>query len=520
MRYSLLGKGLVWCAIILFVAPSVLPIVSGVEKNTGTYSGEQTNDSISDKSMLDVQYIYNITRSLSNIIFTEYNESNGEIAKGRAFGTKGEHKAADILFENMTKLGLYTYKEQITNTKKYPELTHELEVVDYNLKINDRKVDCYIAPVWYENSENNYDLNFTYNYSDLKVVRPPLFPNFYKIKNLIFDKQPFVLILKDMNFYSDYLFLRLFPFLNNFAFQYCIIRKLQIGLPLIYSWRWNNYFDYCKGIILYDFNKDTYDMNLMKKNSRIPFIFINGTEGNYILDNIDNIHIDFKLKQQLNTSVVSYDVIGQLNGTDPSKTVIIDCLYDSWWCQGTADSAIGMAMVLAIAKYFKEHDITPKYNIKFIAFGGEEHGFCAGSNYYESAHPSENIPYVIDLNQLGYRQDDPKLTLDIIGNKLNFLNEIWKIIEKTDYEHRVDSSRGVQKLLLKNGGPSNSNPFATSRSDCKTVCFLKDGGWKFHHRDGLNHTEGDVLKYFDPVDVAVTGELILNVTKYLVVNEI
>jgi len=519
MIFDLLKKVLALCVMLLFVGTSILPNICEGAKNTGSYSGEQTNNSISDNTVLDVQYIYNITKALSNIIFTEYNESNGEIAKGRAYGTKGEHKAADILFENMTELGLYTYKEQITNTEKYPELTHELEVADYNLKINDRKVDCYIAPVWVKNSENNYDLNFTYNYSNLKVIRPPLFLNFYKIKNLIFDKQPFVLILKDRNFYSDYLIFKLFPFLDNFVFRYHVTRKLQSGLSLIYSWRWDNYLDYCKGIILYDFNKDTYDMNLMKKYSHMPFISINGTEGNYILDNIDNARIDFNLKQQLNTSVVSYDVIGQLNGTDPSKTVIIDCLYDSWWCQGTADSAIGMAMVLGIAKYFKEHNITPKYNIKFIAFGGEEHGFAAGSNYYESAHPSENIPYVIDLNQLGFRQDDPKLTLDIIGNKLNFLNEIWKVIEKTDYEHRVDSSKGIQKVLLKNGGPSNSLPFATSRSNCKTVCFLKDVAWKFHHRDGLNHTEGDVLKYFDWNDVSVTGEIALNVTKYLAVDD-
>lgn len=77
---------------------------------------------------LDLKYIYNITENLSNIIFTEYED--GEIAKGRAYGTKGEHRAADILLENMTKLGLNAYKEQINNTDKYPQLTHELEVVD------------------------------------------------------------------------------------------------------------------------------------------------------------------------------------------------------------------------------------------------------------------------------------------------------------------------------------------------------------------------------------------------------
>jgi hypothetical protein len=98
-------------------------------------------------------------------------------------------------------------------------------------------------------------------------------------------------------------------------------------------------------------------MNLLKNKNHIPFIFINGSDGKKILDNIKDVNMDFKLEQHLNTSIVSYNVIGQLNGTDPSKTVIVDCLYDSWWTQGTSDSAIGMAIVLAIAKYFIENKI-------------------------------------------------------------------------------------------------------------------------------------------------------------------
>jgi hypothetical protein len=222
------------------------------------------------------------------------------------------------------------------------------------------------------------------------------------------------------------------------------------------------------------------------------------------------------LEQKLNTSVISYNVIGQLNATNPENdTVIIDCLYDSWWCQGTADSAIGMAMVLAIAKWFNESNITPKYNIKFIGFSGEEHGFVAGSKYYENLHKNENIRYVIDLNQLGFWQNNSKLILNIIANKFDFLGEVWKIVKQSDYGNRVDSSKKARPIFMKDGGPSNTKPFAENRDDCKTVCFLKDSGWRYHHRDGLNHTEGDVLKYFDPEDVNVTGEIILNVVKYL-----
>lgn len=464
---------------------------------------------------LDIQYIYNITENLSNIIFTEYDEENGEIAKGRAFGTKGEHKAAQILYENMIELGLNTTMEQIKNNEKYPELTYEVEIDDYFVKINNETIDSYIAPVWIKTSENNHDINWTYNYTNLKVIKPPVIPSLYTLRQRIASKsEPFLIIMKDRGFYP-YGPLGILPFCHNFLFHYYIVTTLIRGTVIGYSLLWDRFFEYCKGIILYDFNEDAHNMKLLKKSNHMPFIFINGTDGKKILDDIDNTRVDLKLKQHLNTSVVSYNVIGQLNGTNPNKTVIIDCLYDSWWCQGTADAAIGMAMTLAIAKYFKENNITPKYNLKFIGFCGEEHGFCAGSKYYESLHSNEDILYVIDLNQIGFKQDDPKLTFNIIGNNLSFLNEIWKIIKKADYEKRVNSSDDIKHIWIKNGGPSNSQPFAINRRNCSTLCFLKNSGWKLHHRDGLNHTEGDVLKYFDHEDVNVTGEIILNVVKYL-----
>jgi len=508
---------IIFILIAIILIPSIDASITKLEDKNSNLTN-QILDMISDGGVLDVQYIYNITASLSNIIFDVYDEENGEIAKGRAFGTKGEHRAAEILYENMSDLGLYTIKEQIKNTEKYPDLTHELEITDYFIKINNKKIDAYIAPVWFENSENNYNLNHTYNYTNLKVIKPPIIPRLYiQRQRLTGNQEPFVIIFEDRAFYP-YSPLKILPFFNNFRFSYYIIRQLQGGIPVLYSWLWNQYLDYCKGLILYDFNKDVHDMNILKGLNHIPFIFINGSDGKKILNDINETRTDFKLTQYLNTSTVSYNIIGQLNGTDPNKTVIVDCLYDSWWCQGTADSAIGMAMVLAVAKFFIENNITPKYTIKFIGFGGEEHGSYAGAKYYESSHKDENILYVIDLNQLGFRQDDPKLTLNVIGNKLCFLIDIWKVIKKADYENRVNSSDGIKLLWLKKGGPGNAIIFATSRSHCKTLLILKDSGWKMHHRDGLNHTEGDVLKYFDWTDVNVTGEIVLNITRYLTLN--
>ena len=510
LNKNLITKLLVFTTIALLFFGNITPnILADVEKlnqqKTYDYSFEQ----------LDLQYIHNITENLSNIIFTEYNESNGEIAKGRAYGTKGEQNAAEIIYENMTALGLYTYKEQITDTKEYPDLTHELEILDYSVKINKKKIDSYIAPVWFKISENNHDLNHTYNYENLTVIRPPLSPSLYILKQKIVGRlEPFVLILQDRAFYP-YNPLSKIPFLDNFYFNYYVIRQLQGGIPVFYSLSWDNYLDFCKGIILYDFNEDVHDMNLLKNQNHIPFIYINKSDGETILQDIQNTRVDFTFTQHLNTSIISHNVIGQMNGTDPTKTVIVDCLYDSWWCQGTADAAIGMAMVLAIAKYFKEQNITPKYTMKFIGFSGEEQGFCAGAKHYASTHTDENIIYMIDVNQLGFKQDDQTLTLNIMGNNIGLLAKISLLLQKAEYDDRVNSSSGLKYVWLKKGIVSNPLAFEKSHPTCEMLCFLKDSGWTLHHRDGVNHSEGDVLKYFDPEDVNVTGEIILNVVKYL-----
>jgi hypothetical protein len=229
---------------------------------------------------------------------------------------------------------------------------------------------------------------------------------------------------------------------------------------------------------------------------------------------MDNYTVDFYLNQRLNLSVDSYNVIGQLNGTDTSKTVLVCCLYDSWWCQGTGDSAIGMAIVMGIAKYYKDHKITPKYTMKFIGFGGEEYGM-RGSKYYQATHRCENIVCVIDLNQVGFTQIDPPLTLEIAANNRTFLDRVWTIVQRTNYKALINNTTDIVPVFMENGHISDDRSFASVRpnASCKTVCFLKNGPWLMHHRDGLNHTAGDVFSYFNSTDVNATGDIVLNVTR-------
>jgi len=89
---------------------------------------------------LDYHFIKNLTENLSNVVF--------KYPKGRAFGTEGEHYAAEnIIFPNMTLLKLHPINETIRSIPGR-QLTRKIEVLEKEFKVNGKKVDCYIAPNW------------------------------------------------------------------------------------------------------------------------------------------------------------------------------------------------------------------------------------------------------------------------------------------------------------------------------------------------------------------------------------
>jgi len=302
------------------------------------------------------------------------------------------------------------------------------------------------------------------------------------------------------------------------------------------------YNDNCKGLILFDINNETYDSN-WRGYYTLPTIYINGSVGTKINNSVNDYTLKFWVNQNWNTSVESYNVIGQINGTNAEETDILCCLYDSWWNQGTADSAIGIGMMMAIAKYMEylktNYGIIPKRNVKFIAFGGEEYNIHGGY-YYEKYHENETIINVVDLNQLGFKQTDPRLTLNVFINKESYFGPdgYWKKIHKIiDFSNLLDRTNNEYDFATVHTGSeifggwdviSDYLPFdkAEDRKDeINTFSFIKTKDkddttmkWKYHHRSGGSHTEGDSMKYYDYTDVNATTEAIWNVTKYLMIE--
>jgi len=90
----------------LLVATTVIIFVPGKQNVKADTSGE--NEKIID---LDTNLIYDVTSFLSAIIDDSYDP--GELAKGRAFGTPGEHDAKNYIWLKMNESGLISSVDQI-----------------------------------------------------------------------------------------------------------------------------------------------------------------------------------------------------------------------------------------------------------------------------------------------------------------------------------------------------------------------------------------------------------------------
>ena len=183
-----------------------------------------------------------------------------------------------------------------------------------------------------------------------------------------------------------------------------------------------------------------------------------------------------------------------------------------------------MGVLLAIARYFNDHHITPKTNIRFVAFSGEEAG-GRGAFSYEKDHENDTIPLIIDLNQFGYSQEYPRQALWVFSNNATENATLHAIAEDTNFVTRVNNATDLRNLNV-SSEPffSDHTPFYLDGKPHTIISFLKENTsfplftWRMHHRDGLNHVEGDSMAYYNSEEVNATASLIFNVTRYYTIN--
>ena len=184
-----------------------------------------------------------------------------------------------------------------------------------------------------------------------------------------------------------------------------------------------------KGSIIFSNKKLTWHGSTVQ-NSKISFTVNKSVE----LSKITSVSINNKSKLLKNYK--SYNCIGHIKATNKTdSTIVITAHYDHLGRMGTQtyfpganDNASGIALLLDLAKSLQKENSFKKYNIAFIAFGGEEIGLL-GSKYFTKnpLFPLKKIKILLNFDLAGTGDEGIKVVNGSVHKKeFNLLKQLNK----------------------------------------------------------------------------------------------
>jgi carboxypeptidase Q len=134
------------------------------------------------------------------------------------------------------------------------------------------------------------------------------------------------------------------------------------------------------------FNNRTFDINKV-----IPTVVMRNEDFGRItrlLAKDNQVQLEFDIRNRIVPSgVTSYNVVGEITGTDKRDEVImLGGHLDSWHAAtGATDNAIGCAIMMEAARILKALNVKPRRTIRVALWSGEEQGLL-GSQAYVKRH--------------------------------------------------------------------------------------------------------------------------------------
>jgi len=143
-------------------------------------------------------------------------------------------------------------------------------------------------------------------------------------------------------------------------------------------------------------------------NRRIPAAAISTNHAELLsrMLKIDN-NIKFYFKQNCKqlADVLSYNVIGEITGSEfPKEIIIVGGHLDSWDLgDGSHDDGAGCTQSMDVIRLIKESGITPKRTIRVVLFMNEENGMRGGHKYADEAKKKgENHIFALESDSGGF----------------------------------------------------------------------------------------------------------------------
>ncbi len=205
------------------------------------------------------------------------------------------------------------------------------------------------------------------------------------------------------------------------------------------------------------------------------------------------------VKAELLTEYQSQNVMAYIPAKKKCKeTIVFTAHYDHLGRMGTEayfpggnDNASGTAMLLTMAKYFKENP--SDYNILFIAFAGEEAGLL-GSKYFV-----ENTP--IKLKKIRFL-----LNLDIMGSGEEGITAVNGTIHEDEFNllSEVNEEMGLLAKVKRRGPTQNSDHYWFSEEGVPAFFIYTMGTNKNYHDINDTYENLTFSEYEDITKLLVT----------------
>jgi Peptidase family M28 len=118
-----------------------------------------------------------------------------------------------------------------------------------------------------------------------------------------------------------------------------------------------------------------------------------------------NSKLFFKQSCQTFADVLSYNVVGEITGSEhPERIMIVGGHLDSWDLgDGSQDDGAGCVQSMAVLELFKKINYKPKNTIRVVLFMNEENGVRGGLQYEkESNRKGENHIFALESDAGGF----------------------------------------------------------------------------------------------------------------------
>ncbi|MFD1063425.1 M20/M25/M40 family metallo-hydrolase [Winogradskyella litorisediminis] len=146
----------------------------------------------------------------------------------------------------------------------------------------------------------------------------------------------------------------------------------------------------------------------LPENKRIPSAAISTNDANTLselLEKNNNLEFYFKQSCQQYDDVLSYNVIGEITGSEfPDEYLVVGGHLDSWDLgDGSHDDGAGVVQSMEVLRLLKESGIKPKRSIRVVLFMNEENGLRGGRKYAEVAKAKgENHIFALESDSGGF----------------------------------------------------------------------------------------------------------------------